>query len=141
MLSPLIMVIDDDESIRLALSEVLQDEGYRVLAVADGREALAYLSADELPELILLDLMMPIFDGWAFRAEQMMNPKLASIPVLIITALPSDRRKADLGVDVVQKPFDTGVLLSLIRHHCSPVAGSVRGAPLRSPDGPVGPPD
>jgi len=112
------MVIDDDESIRVALSDLLQGENYRVLTVADGRAALAYLSAEELPDLILLDLMMPLVDGWTFRAEQMMNPRLASIPVIVITAVSPDHRKADLGVEVVRKPFDTRALLSLIRRHC-----------------------
>jgi len=123
MPSPLIMVIDDDPDIRSALSEVLQEEGYRVRAVADGREALSSLSAEELPDLILLDLMMPIVDGWTFRAEQMMNPKLASIPVIVVTAAGADGRAADLGVEVVPKPFDTRALVSLIRCHCPRVEG------------------
>src|SRR5947209_5611957 len=115
---PLIMVIDDDESVRSTLTDLLRDAAYRVRAVADGREALAYLSAEELPDLILLDLMMPIVDGWTFRAEQLMNPRLASIPVIVITAVPSERHNADLGVEVVRKPFDPRALLSLIRDHC-----------------------
>jgi CheY-like chemotaxis protein len=115
------MVIDDDPNIRSALSDLLRDENYRVRAIADGSEALAYLSAEELPDLILLDLMMPIVDGWRFRAEQMMNPELAAIPVIIITAALADERTADLGVEIVRKPFDTSALLSLIRHHCTRV--------------------
>jgi DNA-binding response OmpR family regulator len=83
--------------------------------------------------------MMPVVDGWTFRAEQMMNPKLASIPVVIITALPSDRVTGDLGVDIVRKPFEMRVLVSLIRHHCSPVAaGSARDAGRPDRDRPVG---
>src|SRR5262245_15625503 len=115
MQSPLIMVIDDDQSIRSALSDLLEGEGYRVLTAADGGQALAHLSMETLPDLILLDLMMPVVDGWRFRAAQMLNPRLASIPVIIITALTPGDRTADLGVDVVRKPFDTHALLSLVR--------------------------
>jgi CheY-like chemotaxis protein len=118
MPNPLIMVIDDDQSIRSALSDLLKDEGYSVLTVADGSQALAHLSQEKLPDLILLDLMMPVVDGWRFRAEQAMNPGLASIPVIIITAVTFGDREADLGVEVVRKPFDPQALLSLIRSHC-----------------------
>jgi len=132
MPSPLIMVIDDDAHIRSALSDLLKDEGYGVLTVADGGRALTHLAQEELPDLILLDLMMPVVDGWKFRAEQMMNPRLASIPVIIITAVTSVDHKPDLGVEVVQKPFDTQALLSLIRSHCPRVEPSdARTAPSR----------
>lgn len=118
MASPLIMVIDDDASVRSALTDLFRDEGYRVVAVADGGEGVRYLSREELPRLILLDLMMPVADGWKFRAEQMMNPVLASIPVILITALPESDATRTLGLDIVPKPFDTRRLLSLVRRHC-----------------------
>jgi two-component system, chemotaxis family, chemotaxis protein CheY len=114
----LIMLVDDDEAIRTALTELLESEGYRVVAAPDGREALACLSRRELPQVILLDLMMPGTDGWKFRAEQMVNPALASIPVIVITAVASADRTGNLGVAVLPKPLDTGALLATIRKHC-----------------------
>ena len=127
-----IMVIDDDPGIRSALSDLLKDKGYRVLTVADGDQALACLSQEKLPDLILLDLMMPVVDGWRSGLEQAMNPQLASIPVIVITAVTFGDRKADLGVEVVRKPFDTDALLSVIRSHCPRVEPSnARTAPSR----------
>jgi CheY-like chemotaxis protein len=116
----LIMVIDDDEGVRSGLSDLLESDGYRVVAVPDGKEALVRLSAGELPHLILLDLMMPVTDGWKFRAEQMVNPALASIPVIVITAVSPSERRADLGVALVTKPFDTRTLLAAVRKHTAP---------------------
>src|SRR3954470_8113327 len=118
MRTPLIMVIDDDAPVRTALTALLEEQGYRVVAIASGREALRHLSRQEPPQLILLDLMMPAPDGWQFRAEQLMNPALASVPVIIITALPASAATQALGLDVVSKPFDTARLLSLVRRHC-----------------------
>jgi CheY-like chemotaxis protein len=119
MPTPLIMVIDDDVAVRTALADLLEEQGYRVVGIANGREALRHLSQQELPQVILLDLMMPAPDGWQFRAEQLMNPMLASVPVIIITALPASAAATQaLGLEVVGKPFDTRRLLSLIQRYC-----------------------
>jgi CheY-like chemotaxis protein len=116
----LVMVIDDDEDIRAALSGLLEDAGFRVVAFGDGKQGLSYLAAGELPCLILLDLMMPVMDGWRFRVEQVMNPALASVPVIVITAGGTGDRGPDLGVEVVVKPFDAAALVAMIRRHCAP---------------------
>ena len=65
-----ILIVDDDPDIRDSLKEVLEDEGYEVNGVANGREALDYLRKSPRPCVILLDLMMPVMDGWQFRKEQ-----------------------------------------------------------------------
>ncbi len=116
----LVMVIDDDEDIRAALSGLLEEAGFRVVGFGNGKQGLAYLATGELPCLILLDLMMPVMDGWQFRVEQMMNPALASVPVIVITAGGTASRGPDLGVEVVAKPFDMNVLLTMVRSHCAP---------------------
>jgi CheY-like chemotaxis protein len=114
----LIMVVDDDEAIRSALSDLLEGEGYRIVAVPDGEQALARLLQGPRPHAILLDLMMPGMDGWRFRAEQLVNPVLASIPVIIITALAAPQSWPDLGVATLTKPLDTRALLATVRKHC-----------------------
>ena len=88
--------------------ELLADEGFDVASVPSGREALAHLrSAQAVPGLILLGLMMPDMDGYEFRAEQKKDPKLAEIPVLLMTAAADPHAKvAELGVQgVLKKPF------------------------------------
>src|SRR5205814_8831977 len=85
---PRILVVDDDPDIRDSLREVLEDEGYDVSCVGNGREALDHLkAASPRPCVILLDLMMPVMDGWQFRREQKkLEPELANIPLVVITA-------------------------------------------------------
>jgi CheY-like chemotaxis protein len=121
MKSQVIMVVDDDEDILVALSELLENEGFRVVAVPNGQVALDVLSRGELPDLILLDLMMPVMDGWKFRAEQLVNPTLAAVPVIVITAVPSPNQATDLGVAVLKKPIDPHMLLATVRKHSGQV--------------------
>ena len=84
--SRLVLVVDDDEDIRAALCAVLEEEGYEAVAVANGRAALDYLSGPRTPAAILLDLMMPVMDGWQVRSIQLRDARLAPIPVVAITA-------------------------------------------------------
>lgn len=88
-------MVDDDRDIREAIQEVLEHAGHRVICASDGARALAYLEeAAEIPGLILLDLMMPVKDGWQFRAEQLAEPKWQDIPVVIISAGGNVEQKA-----------------------------------------------
>jgi len=80
-----ILLVEDDTSLRETLADVLSDEGFEVAAAANGREALDQLAASH-PDLILLDLVMPVMDGWAFREEQRKVPDLASIPTVVLSA-------------------------------------------------------
>src|SRR5215467_11486900 len=81
-----VMVVEDDEDIRISLKELLEDDGYQVLLAANGREALDCLERGKRPCLIFLDLMMPVMDGWQFRREQQKRDSLKKIPVAVITA-------------------------------------------------------
>lgn len=130
-----VMVVDDDEAIREALCDLLQDEGYRVIAVADGKEALARLSDGARPDVILLDLMMPVLDGWKFRAEQIVNPAFASIPIIVITAVTAAEKWGSLGVAVYTKPLDMPALLVTIREQCARVRD--QRAPATSASSPL----
>jgi CheY-like chemotaxis protein len=110
-----VLVVDDDPSIQGFLAEALVDEGYRVRTAANGREALAILG-EWRPDLILLDLMMPEMDGWAFRGEQRAMPAVSDVPVIVLSATRElAARTRDLEpVQVVPKPFDLEALLGTI---------------------------
>jgi CheY-like chemotaxis protein len=111
------LVVDDNPEIRLSLGEVLGEEGYTVVGVADGQEALDYLTTKEEPRVILLDLMMPVMDGWQFRVEQKKNPKLASIPVIVISAMADAAQ--EIGAErVLSKPLSPEILLRAVKDYC-----------------------
>ena len=113
------MIIDDDDDLREALVDVMSAQGYEVEAFADARVALAALEAGPTPFLILLDLMMPGMSGWEFRAAQLANPKLLSIPVVVVTAanMLSDGVHTLSGVEILRKPFDLSTLLTTVARY------------------------
>jgi CheY-like chemotaxis protein len=115
-----ILVVEDDADIREALIGILEDEGYRVDGVGNGREALEHLAAGPRPALILLDLMMPVMNGWQFRAAQKLDPTLADIPVVVISADGNVRQKADSldAVGVLKKPVELDTLLAVVARYC-----------------------
>jgi CheY-like chemotaxis protein len=116
-----ILLVDDDLSIRTALAEILEDEGYHVVGAANGQEALRYLQQQkDAPCLILLDLMMPIMNGWDFRREQQQDPQLASIPVVVISADNSVPQKAAslAATGYLQKPIDLERLIATVSQYC-----------------------
>ena len=116
-----VMVVEDDETIRDSLIEYLADKGYQTKGAADGKQALDELAADPVaPCLIVLDLMMPVMDGWAFRAEQMRDPQLAQIPVVVISAVRDVAKQTkDLGlIGCLKKPIDLKQLLTIVSEHC-----------------------
>ncbi len=126
-----VLLVEDDHNIREALLDALAAEGYRVHCAANGREALSALKSCT-PQLILLDLMMPVMDGWQFRSEQQRDPSLARIPVIVISA---DHRLKDkvsaLAVDAfLAKPFELDTLLATVDRYCGEAA---EGAGGRSP--------
>jgi CheY-like chemotaxis protein len=111
-----ILVVEDDRDIQAAITLVLETQGYRVAAAANGRDALDYLHRSEPPDLVLLDLMMPVMDGWQFRREQKRDPALAAIPVIVIS---SASNAPSLGVkDVLEKPVAFDRLLNTVRRYC-----------------------
>jgi CheY-like chemotaxis protein len=115
-----ILIVEDDLDLREALSEVLRDEGYTVAMAADGQEALDHLRRQSHPSLILLDLTMPVMNGWQFRAAQRQDPDLSGIPVVVLSA--GDRlaeQMVPLGItDYVRKPIELSHLLRLIERYC-----------------------
>ncbi len=116
-----ILVVDDEARVRNALAQLLEDEGYQVAVVRNGKEAVEYLEQHTNPPcLILLDMMMPEMTGVQFRTHQQSTPALASIPVVAMSANLYLAQAAEvLGVtEYVQKPFDIPELLSIVTRHC-----------------------
>ncbi len=120
---PRILIVEDDPALRATLAEVLEERGYDVASVGDGRQALEALAAIPAPSAILLDLAMPVMDGWAFRAAQRRDPRLAGIPTIVLSAsLDADGRSLDMlaAADALAKPFDLDRLLGALRRACAP---------------------
>jgi CheY-like chemotaxis protein len=115
-----VMVVEDDHAIRETLAEVLEEEGLEVTWATNGAEALRLLRAAPAPRLILLDLMMPVMDGWELRKALQEDPALARIPVVIISADNALPQKASaLAVDgYLAKPFRLDALLSTVHRYC-----------------------
>ena len=112
-----ILVVEDNAAARGALAALLEAAGYAVACAANGREALDHLRGPHRPCLILLDLSMPVMDGWEFRDRQRRSPSLACIPVILVSAegdLP--RLASSLGVaGYFPKPVEADGLLRAIR--------------------------
>jgi CheY-like chemotaxis protein len=116
-----ILIVDDDADVRGALAAILEIQGYDVVVAENGREALDVLRvADAGVCLILLDLFMPEMDGWAFRSEQLKDPRLADIPVIVMSAdSAAARRAVQFGVvAAMTKPVEYDPLLHLVAEHC-----------------------
>ena len=117
-----LLLVDDDERVREALVALLEAQGYPVVGAANGREALDVLRVRGLrPGLILLDLMMPVMDGWQFRAAQLADAELAAIPVVVFSAHPRARETAVSlrAARVIAKPLDIDELLEVVRAYCA----------------------
>lgn len=88
-----ILVVEDDTSIRELLVELLESEGYEVASAVNGLEGLKYLQAQKAPDLILIDLMMPVMDGYTFRTEQLKNQTWSAIPTVVMSAEANAKEK------------------------------------------------
>ena len=116
-----ILIVEDDQYIRDSLLELLQDEGYTVSVAKNGQEGLDQLRADFTPDLILLDLMMPVKDGFQFRDEQKQVPRLAAIPTIIFSADTGVNQPHPQfeGAKILKKPVDLDALLKVVESTCA----------------------
>lgn len=116
-----LMIIDDDDDLRNALSVVMSAYGYEVAAFGDARRALGALETSPPPFLILLDLMMAGMSGWEFRAAQLANVQLSPIPVVILTAANTltDAVHTLSDVEIVEKPFALDALLEIVARYAA----------------------
>jgi two-component system, chemotaxis family, chemotaxis protein CheY len=117
-----ILLVEDDPACRESLADLLAHEGYRVSTAPDGSEALRFLRDHDLPDLILLDIMMPRVNGFHFRAEQRQDARLADVPVIMLSALVRAEvpPHGSLNTRILAKPVDCTRLLQSIReelHH------------------------
>ncbi len=107
-----VMVVEDDGLIREVVIEILVAEGFDAVGARNGEEARSRLRREPVrPAVILLDLMMPVMNGWEFRAEQLRDPELAGIPVVVMSASDASGVPADAHV---AKPFDIPALLAAV---------------------------
>jgi CheY-like chemotaxis protein len=113
-----VMVVEDDPEVREAMLGVLEACGYPAIGAENGVEALRTLRAGPRPDLIVLDLMMPIMDGWEFRSAQLREQDLAMIPTLVCSALDVEDRALSAGaIAYLRKPIDFDRLLEVIEAH------------------------
>ena len=115
-----VLVVEDDPELLLSLSEILESEGYCVTCARHGLEALGRLRGGNRPAVILLDLMMPIMNGWQFRYEQRQDSDLAKIPIVVVSAKSdSQQHAAWLEADgYISKPIDLNLLLDTLHRYC-----------------------
>lgn len=113
-----ILVVEDDEDIRNALTDLLEDEGYHTEAAVNGKEALRILGEIPKPCLVLLDMMMPIMNGRQFLDEVMKDSRLAPIPILIVSAI-ADKTNIEGSIGFLKKPIDIDVVLNVVSQYCS----------------------
>lgn len=113
-----ILIVEDDENIQFTVGLLLEGEGYQVASAWNGLEALEYLKSHPLPRLILLDMTMPVMDGWAF-AGHLRRQYDHRVPVLVMTAAADAAQRArDIGAEGwVSKPFSIEFLLSSVKRY------------------------
>ncbi len=115
-----VLVVDDDPDLLDVTSFVIENEGMSVETARNGAEALALIGAGRLPALVLLDLMMPVMNGWEFLAAVASDPLLRPIPVVVLTA--AEHTEVPGALEVISKPMDLKKLLQVVERY-------VRGEP------------
>ena len=112
-----ILIVEDDEDIRSTLREVLEIEGYVVHTAAHGQEGLDVLETIGRPCVVLLDMMMPVMNGWEFISALEAKGTLGQTPVVVVSAA-GERARAPQAVEYVRKPIDLESLLQTIERYC-----------------------
>jgi two-component system nitrogen regulation response regulator NtrX len=121
-----ILIVEDDGPIRESLRVILEMEGYSILEAENGHQALEILQSGRIPQLIFLDLMMPIMDGTEFYSLFRKNPAWDSIPTIIISAGGNLKEKiqklGDPAPPVLKKPLDLDSIIATANKYCSAVS-------------------
>lgn len=112
-----VLLAEDDDDLREALTDTLEDAGYTAVSFANGQEALEWLQdTPRLPSLVLIDMRMPVMDGWQFREKQSKDPAIAGVPVIMLSAM-HDIGKS-VGIEHLKKPVQPSELLAVVARHC-----------------------
>jgi CheY-like chemotaxis protein len=131
----LLLVVDDDEATRLLLTELFNANGYAVVLAENGEQALKQL-LDYAPDLVVLDLQMPVMDGWRFRAAQQLlsNVRVAAVPVVILSGHENAEQSAASmrASGFVEKPFEPDLLLGAVLKALKTSHGAALERRLRS---------
>lgn len=109
-----VLIVEDDPDIRLLFSTALSIRGYRIDTASNGDEALAALASGPLPSAIVADLHMPVMDGWKLLSALHADPRLSTIPVVVLTAADDPDREAPRPDTILIKPVSTQVLIDAI---------------------------
>jgi DNA-binding response OmpR family regulator len=116
-----VLIVEDDADLREMMAQILTLEGFDAATATNGREALEYLRhSGDTPQLILLDLMMPVMDGWEFQRERRRDPALADVPVVVLSALDEARAAGAATHEFLKKPLDFDRLLKIVKGYCRP---------------------
>jgi CheY-like chemotaxis protein len=114
-----VLIVDDDADIREILAETLVETGFDVTTACNGLDALTAVRYMKVrPAVILLDLMMPIMDGWEFHRRLEADPEIPPVPVIVLSALDQGRAKNIHAAAFLKKPLDFDRLLDLVRTYC-----------------------
>ena len=116
---PCVLIVEDDADVREFMDVLLSHSGFETATAANGAEALQALRRQR-PCLVLLDLMMPVMDGWTFRAKQLEDPAIADVPVVCVTAVSEPQYVTErLRAPCLKKPVDFAALLDEVRRACA----------------------
>jgi len=113
-----VLVVDDDPNLVRLMSKFLKLEGFSPVPAANGQEALAYLRGGGDASVILLDLRMPVMDGWTFRQEQRQDPVIAGIPIVILSGVDSERVHELDAAASFHKPVSFPEVVGVVRRLC-----------------------
>lgn len=117
-----VLIVEDDRDVRDSILEVLEDNEYEPVIASNGKEALEQLrDPSRRPCVILLDVMMPVMDGWGFRAAQAEDSELSAIPVVVLSAHTSAAETARnmQAAGYLKKPVQLAALLEAVERHCA----------------------
>ena len=112
---PPVLLVDDDAAVRRSIARFLEFEGFVVVEAGNGLEALNYLRTGAGASVIVLDLRMPVMDGWAFRREQRLDPRLEHIPVVVMSGADADRFPELEAAAAFEKPVTMVQITGVIR--------------------------
>lgn len=118
-MSDTVLLVEDDPDIREDLAFLIEERGYPVVTAGNGREALDKLAQMPPPRLVILDLMMPVMDGWQLRAELLKRPDLAQLPVVLLSGVADLQAQAKSldAVGYLTKPVDLDEIYRVIDAH------------------------